>query len=85
MPEICRFYNMILSMNFNDHNPPHIHIRFNDLDSAILIASGEILVGSLPKKQLLLVQAWIEMNRNALVFMWNNRYVEGTVFQLPPL
>ena len=85
MPEICRFHNMIVTMSFNDHNPPHIHIKFNDVDCAVLIIDGSMLIGMLPRKQLILVQGWIEANKNALLFMWGNRLVEGTIFRLPPL
>jgi hypothetical protein len=85
MPEISRFNNMIILMNFNDHNPPHVHIKFNDIDCSVMIQTGEILIGQLPKKQLLMIQAWIEMHKNSLIFMWNNRMEEGTIFKLPPL
>ena len=85
MPEICRFNNLIITMNFNDHNPPHIHVKYNDIDCSISILNGDTLIGNLPKKQLLLVQAWIEMNKKTLIFMWNNRLEEGTIFKLPPL
>ncbi len=85
MPEICRFHKMIIYMNFNDHNPPHIHVKYNDVDCSVSITSGEVIIGDIPKKQLILIQAWIEMNRNALEFMWHNRLKEGNIFKLPPI
>ena len=30
MPEICRFLGIVISMYFDEHNPPHFHIRYND-------------------------------------------------------
>lgn len=85
IPEICRFFNMIISMNFNDHNPPHIHVKYNGLDCSVRISDGNLIIGSLPRKQLLLIQAWIEANKNSLQFMWDNRIKEGHIFKLPPL
>ena len=85
MPEICRFYNMIIYMNFNDHNPPHIHVKYGDIDCSISITTGEKIIGDIPKKQLVIIQAWIEINKNALTFMWDNRFKEGNLFKLPPL
>ena len=28
MPELCRFLGIIITMYFNDHNPPHFHVRY---------------------------------------------------------
>jgi hypothetical protein len=30
MPEISRFLGIIISMYFDEHNPPHFHIRYNE-------------------------------------------------------
>lgn len=26
MPELCRFLGIIIKMQFDDHDPPHIHV-----------------------------------------------------------
>ena len=28
MPEISRFYGIVISMYYDDHNPPHFHVRY---------------------------------------------------------
>ena len=30
MPEISRFYGIVITMYNSEHNPPHFHIRYND-------------------------------------------------------
>ena len=30
MPEISRFLGIIITMYFDDHDPPHFHVRYND-------------------------------------------------------
>ena len=30
MPEICRFRGIIISINWNDHNPPHFRAKYRD-------------------------------------------------------
>ena len=30
MPEISRFYGIIIYMWWKDHNPPHIHVSYGD-------------------------------------------------------
>jgi hypothetical protein len=51
MPELSRFYGIIISMYGKDHNPPHFHAQYNDFRAIIEIQSGETIQGSLPSKQ----------------------------------
>ena len=48
MPEISRFYGIIIAMFFDDHDPPHFHARYAGKKVAIEIESLRILEGSLP-------------------------------------
>lgn len=73
MPIISMFYGIIIRMYLLDsrhHNLPHIHARYGDLEASIRIEDGEILAGELPRKQLRLVQAWIELHRDELMADW---------------
>lgn len=54
MPEICRFYGIIIQMFFNDHNPPHFHVVYGDFKAVINI-EDEIVEGFMPKRALKLV------------------------------
>lgn len=52
MPELCRFYNIVVKMLYADniqHNKPHFHVYFAEYDASIGI-DGELLAGSLPVK-----------------------------------
>ena len=40
MPEICRFFGIIISMFADDHNPPHFHIRYGDYNAIITLDKG---------------------------------------------
>ena len=54
MPELSRFGGMVIYMLFMDtkqHNKPHVHVYYGDYEAAVGI-DGELLAGSLPKKQL---------------------------------
>jgi len=54
-------------MYYRDHFPSHFHAQYNDYEALMSIESGEIINGELPKKQLRLVQAWIELHRDELL------------------
>ncbi len=69
MPEISRFFGIIIKMFFLDHSPPHFHVEYSGFKAIINIKTQEIIEGELPAKQLKLVQAWaiiheIELENN---------------------
>ena len=56
-------------MYFSDngkHNMPHIHAEYQDDEAVFSILDGEVISGSLPRKQTRLVQAWIELYQDSL-------------------
>lgn len=83
MPEIARFYGIIIKMFFmqKEHNPPHIHAIYGEYVSAIDINSFEVIEGDLPNKALLLVREWMKINQKDLLEMWNTQQFR----ELPPL
>jgi len=83
MPEIVRFYGIIIKMFFiqKEHNPPHIHAIYGEYVSAIDINSFEVIEGDLPNKALLLVREWMKINQKDLLEMWNTQQFR----ELPPL
>lgn len=70
MPELSRFYGIIVYMYFNDHNPPHFMVKYSEFEANILIESGTVLNGELPPNKLNLVVAWTAIHRTELMDMW---------------
>lgn len=66
------FYGLIIRMYFapKEHNPPHIHVYYKEESASISILNGEIITGTLPRKQFILVQAWIEIHSEELMANW---------------
>ncbi len=52
------------------HNMPHFHARYGEHRAILSIATGDVLSGALPKPQLRLVQAWVELRRAQLEADW---------------
>lgn len=73
MPEISRFYGIIVFMFFNDHNPPHFKVKYGEYEANILIGNGNRLNGDFPPGKLKLVQAWAEIHKIELLEMWNSK------------
>ncbi len=73
MPEICRFLGIVISMYFNEHNPPHFHVRYNDYRAVMDIRSLNVLDGMLPARVRGLVEEWAELHRDELLAMWDSK------------
>ena len=87
MPELCRFYNIIIRMLFSDnaqHNKPHIHAYYNEYEASVGI-DGELMAGSLPVKQLRLVLAWITIHEDELYAAWNKAVRNEPFGKIEPL
>jgi hypothetical protein len=82
MPEIVRFYGIIIKIFFqNEHNPPHIHAVYNEHNGVFDIRTMEMIEGDLPLKAQKLVKEWGEIYGNELMTMWENKILK----KLPPL
>ena len=73
MPEICRFLGIVISMYFDEHNPPHFHIRYNEYRAVMAIGSLNIIAGHLPAKVRGLVEEWAELHQAELMNMWESK------------
>ena len=73
MPEISRFYGIVIFMFFNDHNPPHFKAKYNEFEANILIENGQILNGDMPVSKLKLIAAWAEIHKDELIKMWHSK------------
>ena len=85
MPEISRFLGIVITMYFNDHNPPHFHVRYEEFRAAIAIATLEIRDGELPRRVFELVVEWAEMHQAELIDNWTSLGKSGTFNRVAPL
>ena len=69
MPEISRFYGIIITMYLPDHNPPHFHVRYNEYHATIDIMTGTV-IGSMPRRALKCVYEWLDLHKDELMENW---------------
>ena len=81
MPEITRFYGIIIKLFFGDHPPPHFHAVYGEYNGLFDIQNLEMFEGDLPARAKKLVLEWAELNQTELLEMWNNQEFR----KLPPL
>lgn len=88
MPTISMFYGILITILYEDsdrHHLPHIHVRYQDAKASISIDDGLVLAGSLPPKQIKLIQAWIELHREELFADWELAQNGEEPFRIAPL
>ena len=73
MPEITRFLGIIITMYFDEHNPPHFHVRYNEYRASVEIETLNVMNGNIPAKVRGLVEEWAELYRNELLQMWETK------------
>lgn len=83
MPEICRFYGIVIKMFFKpkEHEPSHIHALYGEHIGVFDLRTMKMTEGDLPGKAQELVEEWLNVNQGKLQAMWDSQKLE----KLPPL
>ena len=83
MPEIARFYGIIIKMFFKpkEHEPSHIHALYGEYVGVFNIKTHKMTDGDLPSKAQELVEEWLSINEEKLQTMWDTQ----KIVKLPPL
>jgi hypothetical protein len=71
MPTISYFYGITIKMYWEEshHSVGHFHAEYAEYEASFDFA-GELIAGELPKRQLRLVQAWVELHGEELQADW---------------
>ena len=85
MPEISRFFGIVVQMYYNDHEPPHFHVRYSGQRALIAIEDLAILRGELSPRVLSLVREWAAIHRDELIEDWNLARAEAQLRPIAPL
>lgn len=71
MPVISRFFGIVITMNFNDHAPPHFHVRYGGQKALIAIETLGVIRGHLSPRVLGLVVEWASQHQAELAANWD--------------
>ena len=85
MPEISRFYGIIIAIYYSEHAPPHFHARYGSNEASFRIQDLGLLHGSLPPRALGLVVEWAEMHRTELSENWELASARKPLKPIAPL
>ena len=85
MPEICRFFGIIIRMFFDEHDPPHFHAEYQG-SKAVFDFNGNVIKGTLASRTATrLVREWIDLSLDDLEEDWKLARVGKEVKKIAPL
>lgn len=85
MPEISRFFGIIIKMYFGDHNPPHFHAIYQEDSAEYDINTLIIIRGSLSSRANAMVLEWASLHREELLEDWKLAIEKKEIKKIEPL
>jgi phosphomannomutase len=71
MPEISRFFGIVIQMYYDEHAPPHFHALYSGDEAQVTIDPIQLWRGELPARALSLVIEWAALHQRELMDNWN--------------
>jgi len=85
MPQISRFFGIIISMYYDEHNPPHFHAIYGEYTAEIGINDLNVIIGKLPSRALGLVIEWASLHQSELLENWQRIENGQPIAKIAPL
>ena len=85
MPELCRFYGIVIRMFHDEHGQPHFHAVCGRDNAAIGIDKLEVLAGRLPRREMSLVIKWAKLHQRELRDAWRRIEQDRSPGKIAPL
>ena len=85
MPEVSRFFGLVILMFYDDHQPPHFHVRYAGHRVQIAIDPLALLAGRLPPRGLAMAMEWAAQHQQELRENWELARQHAPLRVIPPL
>lgn len=85
MPEISRFFGIVIRMYYDEHAPPHFHAEYGSQEIVLDIRTLAVMAGSLPPRAIGLVTEWANMHQDELMIVWNRARNAEPLEKIEPL
>ena len=85
MPEISRFFGIVIAMYYRDHLPPHFHAKYAGQRAAFSIKELKMIEGELPRRATSLVLEWAFRHRGELMASWEKAQRKEPLEKIEPL
>ena len=85
MPEISRFFGIVIKMYIDDHPPPHFHVEYSEHRAIVGIRTLVVIDGYLPSRVLGLVVEWASQHQDELLDLWERASAYQPLYRVAPL
>ncbi|HAP34896.1 MAG TPA: transcriptional regulator [Bacteroidetes bacterium] len=85
MPEISRFFGVVIRMFYEDHTPAHFHVEYNEYRAKVNIEDLTLIDGKLPSRVLGFVIEWASIHQNELRSEWQHALNREKLNKIAPL
>ncbi len=85
MPEVSRFFGIVISLHFREHLPPHFHAEYGEDEAIIDIRALAVIDGHLSSRVLGMVVEWASQYQTELMDLWERAQLHQSLYKLPPL
>ena len=85
MPEISRFFGIVVRMFYDEHNPPHFHVEYQG-NHATFDFDGNVIKGNLNSRTARkLVREWVDFHFDEITLNWELARDEKELNKIDPL
>jgi hypothetical protein len=84
VPVISKFFGILVTMNYREHDPPHFHAWYAGREGTIGINDGGVH-GELPRRVVALLLEWWNLHRNELAENWRRARAGEQLLHIEPL
>ncbi len=85
MPEISRIYGIVIAMYYDDHPPPHFHVRYGVQRAILSIDTLGVIEGRLSARTTGMVVEWAALHRPESRANWTRAERHGPLQRIAPL
>jgi hypothetical protein len=85
VPELSRFFGIIITLYYDGHGPPHFHVRYGNQRALVGIESLSVIGGELSPRVRGLVGEWAALHRLELREAWNLAAQHAPLKPIAPL
>jgi len=85
MPELSRFYGIVIRMHFRDHAPPHFHATYGEDEMTVGVDPVRKISGKLPRRATNMVLQWARLRQAELRSAWQDIQTQQPFNKIDPL
>ncbi|NOY41568.1 MAG: DUF4160 domain-containing protein [Planctomycetes bacterium] len=85
MPELSRFYGIVIKMYYDDHNPPHFHAEYGSEQMVVDANTLAVIRGRLSPRAMGLVMEWAALHQDGLLRAWQQATNMEPLDRIAPL